>query len=138
VGVRRPVALGCHRAGPTGVASGWGCWRFGALCRARGGGGVLSESAADAKSAAIEPPTTTGETTDAPLLQPIEPAVAAPTPSVAGAVEGVVRGAGPPPPACCCRRGRGSSAEPARHGSSGARRLRGRDKSCLPPRARRP
>jgi hypothetical protein len=59
--------------------------------------GVLGESAADAESAVIAPPPpTTGETAGAPLLQPAETAVAAPTPSKVGVVEEVVGGVEPP------------------------------------------
>jgi hypothetical protein len=98
---------------------------------------VLGESTAGTELAAIErPPTSFGESTDAPLQQPVEAAMAAPTLSVVGAIEGVIGGAGP------------SSSQHAAaameevpgpcHRPSGARRPRGRDKSCLPPRVRRP
>jgi hypothetical protein len=47
----------------------------------------------------IEPlPTSIGESTDAPLLQPAEASMAAHTPSVAGTVEGVIGGVGPSSP----------------------------------------
>jgi hypothetical protein len=90
------VTLGCCRAGPVGIVSGRGCWWFGAFRRAAGDGGGSHGVCSRAESAAIEPPpTTAGETTDTPLLRPAEVVVVAPTPSVVGAVEGVVGGAGP-------------------------------------------
>jgi hypothetical protein len=61
--------------------------------------GVLRESAAGTESAVIDPlPTSVRENTDAPLLQPAEAAMTAPTPSVVSAVEGVVGGVGPSSP----------------------------------------
>jgi hypothetical protein len=70
--------------------------------------GVLGESAADAKSAAIEPPlTTTGETTDAPLLQPAEAAVAAPHLRWLARSRVLSEERGHHPLACCCFHGGG-------------------------------
>jgi hypothetical protein len=61
--------------------------------------GVLGKSTTSTESAAIEPPSpTAGETTDAPLLEPIEAAVVVPTPSMVGAFEEAVRGAEPSSP----------------------------------------
>jgi hypothetical protein len=60
--------------------------------------GVLEESTASSESVVIEtPPTSVGESMDAPLLQPTEAAVDALTPSVVGMIEEVIRGAGPSP-----------------------------------------
>jgi hypothetical protein len=82
-----------------------------ALCQDEGAGdsappaapeateGVLGESAAGTESVVIVPlPTSVGEGIGVSLLQPAEAATAAPAPSVVGAVEGVIGGAGPSSP----------------------------------------
>jgi hypothetical protein len=58
--------------------------------------GVLGEPTAGTESVVIEPPPMpAGESTDAPLLEPVEAVVDAPTPSVVSAAEGAIAGAGP-------------------------------------------
>jgi hypothetical protein len=58
--------------------------------------GVLGEPTAGTESVVIEPPPMpAGESTDVPLLEPVEAVVDAPTPSVVSAAEGAIGGAGP-------------------------------------------
>jgi hypothetical protein len=58
--------------------------------------GDLRDPTASMESVVIEPPPmSAGESTNAPLLQPAEAGMDAPTPSVVGVVEGVVEGVGP-------------------------------------------